>query len=160
MGAVSIIDIIFILIIISCAIFCTIKGFIDELFGVGCPILSGVLGIFFNKFLSVPLSKYIKQDWLCYTLSFAIIFITVFLILKIIQIIIKKIFDGSIFNSLDRVLGFIFGLLEGVAIVGIILYVINIQPWFLDLKELTSNSFFSRILSPLLFRDLVSTNPV
>ena len=41
--------------------------------------------------------------------------------MKILQTAIKNIFGGEIFKDLDRFLGFVFGLLEGLAVVGVVL---------------------------------------
>lgn len=144
-----IIDFIFIGIIVLCSIIALIRGFINEIFGMGVPIVSAWSAIFLYKFLLPTFSDLIKIYVAAVVVSFLIIFIATFLVLKIIQSIIKKIFETKILSSLDRVLGFAFGLLEGLAFVAIILIILTAQPWF-DVSSLLNGSIFYKILSGII----------
>lgn len=144
-----IIDFIFIGIIVLCSIIALIRGFINEIFGMGVPIVSAWSAILLYKFLLPTFSDLIKIYVAAVVVSFLIIFIATFLVLKIIQAIIKKIFETKILSSLDRVLGFAFGLLEGLAFVAIILIILTAQPWF-DVSSLLNGSIFYRILSGII----------
>lgn len=143
------IDFIFIGIIVLCSIIALIRGFINEIFGMGVPIVSAWSAILLYKFLLPTFSDLIKIYVAAVVVSFLIIFIATFLVLKIIQAIIKKIFETKILSSLDRVLGFAFGLLEGLAFVAIILIILTAQPWF-DVSSLLNGSIFYRILSGII----------
>ncbi len=144
-----IIDFIFIGIIVLCSIIALIRGFINEIFGMGVPIVSAWSAILLYKFLLPTFSDLIKIYVAAVVVSFLIIFIATFLVLKIIQSIIKKIFETKILSSLDRVLGFAFGLLEGLAFVAIILIILTAQPWF-DVSSLLNGSIFYKILSGII----------
>lgn len=144
-----IIDFIFIGIIVLCSIIALIRGFINEIFGMGVPIVSAWSAILLYKFLLPTFSDLIKIYVAAVVVSFLIIFIATFLVLKIIQAIIKKIFETKILSSLDRVLGFAFGLLEGLAFVAIILIILTAQPWF-DVSSLLNGSIFYKILSGII----------
>lgn len=115
----------------------------------GVPIVSAWSAILLYKFLLPTFSDLIKIYVAAVVVSFLIIFIATFLVLKIIQAIIKKIFETKILSSLDRVLGFAFGLLEGLAFVAIILIILTAQPWF-DVSSLLNGSIFYRILSGII----------
>ena len=82
-------------------------------------------------------------------IAFLVFFIISFVIFKIVQQIIKNIFGGHIFLQLDRLLGFVIGLVEGLAVIGIIIIVLVVQPWF-PTDSLLDGSFFMRIFSPFL----------
>ena len=82
-------------------------------------------------------------------LAFILIFITAFLIVKIIQILIEKAFDGEIMKSLDRVLGFAFGALEGILIVSCIMILVCAQIWFSS-AFIAEKSTMYHVLSPIL----------
>lgn len=144
-----IIDFIFIGIIVLCSIIALIRGFINEIFGMGVPIVSAWSAILLYKFLLPTFSDLIKIYVAAVVVSFLIIFIATFLVLKIIQSIIKKIFETKILSSLDRVLGFAFGLLEGLSFVAISLIILTAQPWF-DVSSLLNGSIFYKILSGII----------
>ncbi len=144
-----IIDFIFIGIIVLCAIIALIRGFINEIFGMGVPIASAWLAILLYKFLLPTFSSFIKTYILAVIVSFLVVFIATFLVLKIIQVILKKIFEAKILSSLDRFLGFVFGLIEGFAFVAIILIILTAQPWF-DVSSLLNGSIFYKLLSKII----------
>lgn len=121
-------DLIFLLVIFFCLLMGLIKGFINSLFGMGAPVLSIWISAFFYKKLAVYLASYIKSDAAVLILSFVLIFVFVFLLLKLFQQLVNKIFGGEIFRSLDRVLGLLFGFVEGLALVIFIIFIISIIP--------------------------------
>ena len=145
----AVIDLIFFGIILFAAIVCMINGFINEIFGKAAPFLSIWISLLLYKNLVTPLETYIKIHVLAVILSFLVFFIISFVIFKIVQQIIKNIFGGHIFLQLDRLLGFVIGLVEGLAVIGIIIIVIVVQPWF-PTDSLLDGSFFMRIFSPFL----------
>ncbi|WP_407428731.1 CvpA family protein [Treponema sp.] len=145
----SFIDIFFLIIILTFAIMVTVHGFVKELFS-RLAIIAGVFaGFYFCGMLAPHISKIIKIPAVDIVLAFILIFVTAFLVVKIIQIVFEKAFSGEIMKSLDRVLGFAFGALEGLLIVFCILILIRSQIWF-DLSSLTENSTIYRILAPFL----------
>lgn len=140
-----IIDLVFILIIAACVVSASCKGFINEVFDKGAPVLGIWAAVLFYRQLAEPLLQYVRIVTLANILGFAIVFIIVFLAIKIVQQIIGNIFEGKIFRQLDRSLGFLFGFLEGIALVAIIFIVLQIQPWF-DVSRLLAGSIFYRVL--------------
>ncbi len=138
-----IIDLFFILVIALCALSCLIKGFVDSVFNKASPILALLAGVLFYKFLLPLIEPYIKVKILAAVLSFLLIFVFVFILAKIIQMILGNIFEGRILGSLDRTLGFMFGLVEGFALVALILIIMVTQPWFDVSKALEGSLFFS-----------------
>ncbi|WP_294430521.1 CvpA family protein [uncultured Treponema sp.] len=143
------IDIVFLIIIAAFAIMAMIHGFIQELFGKIAVIAGVVAGFYFCGLLAPHISKIIKIPAVDVVLAFILVFITAFLLVKIVQIIISTIFSGEILKSLDRVLGLAFGAIEGLLIVSCILIVLKAQVWF-DFDSLTDSSTIYRILAPYL----------
>ena len=76
------------------------------------------------------MEKFINNQAVCIVLAFILLFIAAFLLVKIIQTLIGSVMDGDILKSLDRVLGFVLGALEGLFIVCAILILVCAQPWF------------------------------
>lgn len=141
----SYLDLFFLIVIILVAIIATVQGFIKELFGKGAPVVAIWIALIFYKKLAPLINNGIKIYWLSVVLSLLAIFIVAFLLMKIIQKIIEAAFDKDIFNGLDHFLGFIFGLVEGVAIVVLLLLVLSAQPWF-DVSNLLDGSLFYKYL--------------
>lgn len=143
------IDIVFLIIIAVFAIMAMIHGFIQELFGKIAVIAGVVAGFYFCGLLAPHISKIIKIPAVDVVLAFILIFITAFLLVKIVQIIIGTIFSGEILKSLDRVLGLAFGAIEGILVVSCILIALKAQIWF-NFDSLTDSSTIYRILAPYL----------
>ena len=145
---IAFIDMVFIVIIVACVLLSVLKGFVSSFFGKATFIVALLLGIFLAPKLDVFVSNYINIPFLTTVISFLLVFIVSFLVLKVIQLIIKSIFSGEIMGSLDKALGFFWGLFEGLLIVGVICVILIVQPFF-DLSELLSNSFFASKILPL-----------
>ena len=143
------IDIIFLIIIAAFAFSAMIHGLIKELFGKLAVIAGIVAGFCFCGLLAPHIEKIVKIPAVDVAIAFILIFITVFLIVKIIQIIIGNIFSGEILKSLDRVLGLLFGAIEGLLIVSCILILMKAQIWF-DFASILSDSTIAKILLPYL----------
>ncbi|MCQ2247412.1 MAG: CvpA family protein [Treponema sp.] len=151
------IDFIFLLVTVIFGFIGLFNGFINELFGKIVPVISIWVAFVFCGFLVQPLSGVIHIHFLAVVLSFLIVFVASFLVLKIIQQVIKAIFDCEIFKSLDRFLGFVLGLVEGLALVCVILIVMYAQPWF-DVAPVLKGSLFASILNPVLSVPLSSVH--
>lgn len=145
----NVLDIVFILIILVFSIIATAKGFVKEIFNKASWILGIILGIIFCKKLSPFLESFVKSPTLRTLLAFLLIFMLVFLILQIIKTIIGHAFDTEIMGGLDKALGFFFGIIEGLAVVMLILVLLNVQP-FIPMDNAFATSFFFRLLSPLI----------
>lgn len=145
---IAFIDFVFIIIIAACVLLSFLKGFVASFFGKATFIVAVLLGIFFAPKLDVFVANYVNVLYVTTIISFLLIFIISFLVLKVLQLIIKSIFSGEIMGSLDKALGFFWGLVEGLLIVGVICVILIVQPFF-DLTELLSNSFFASKILPL-----------
>ena len=144
------IDIIFAIIVLVFAIMACTNGFIKELFGKVSVILGIFVASFFCGALKPYMAKIINNSAVSLVVSFLLLFIVTFLFVKIIQYMVGNFLSGEILQSLDRVLGFFFGLFEGLIVVCCVFIIIQAQPWFEGLKEFFSNGFFWSILGKLL----------
>lgn len=155
----SVLDYILFIIILIFALSALIKGFINEIFGKAAWILGILGGVLFYSQVAALLPDNITITALRNVLGFIIIFVVVFLVLKILGAIISKIFEMNILKSLDRALGFFFGLIEGCAIAGFILFVLSIQPFF-DAKGLLDSCFlygvYGKIISSPEFKEVTN----
>lgn len=150
----SILDLIFLGIIVLCVAIATIKGFFTELFEKGAPIIAIWMAILFYKKLAAIFERFLDKHLLAVILSFLAIFIVAFVILKIVQMSLSKLFETKVLSQLDHILGFVFGILEGLAVCDIILIILTAQQWF-DVSELLSHSFFYKMLKPFIFHPVI-----
>ncbi len=144
----AVIDWVFSGIIIIFAIGGVIKGFIDNVFGKIAFIAGIVLAYFFYDDIAEKLLKDVKVEFAAKIISFLLIFVVTFLVIKIVQMIVAKVFEWSILKSLDRTLGFIFGMVEGGAVVCLIIFLLTAQPFF-NAMNILDGSFYYNIVSSL-----------
>ena len=144
-----IIDYFFLIILLFCVIMGVLKGFVDSVFDKAAPVLSIIAAFFFYKPVSAYFTSFIEKQILRSFAAFLLIFIVVFLLTKLIQSIFGKFFDNKLMGGLNRTLGFLFGIVEGVAIIAVVLFIISWQPFF-DLASVCERSFFYGLLSPFL----------
>ena len=145
----TLLDVIFLVIILTIALIAMARGFIKAIFSKLCWIFGLIFAILFYKRLAVQMVSLVHNQTLSYILCFFLIFVVVFLIIKIIQVVLERIFGGEIMKGLDRALGFFFGLVEGILFIFVISFILLNQPWF-DFSKLFEGSLIIRLLTPLL----------
>ena len=143
------IDICFIIIILIFALTALAKGLVKELFSKVSFIGGLALAIVFTPTLDKYVAQTIKNPAASKTVSFIIIFTAVFLIISIIQQLVAKIFSGEIMKGLDRTLGFLLGLAEGLIVVAFVMIILIVQPWY-DTSGIFADSLFYKYLSGII----------
>jgi membrane protein required for colicin V production len=143
------IDIVFIIIIVILAIRCTFRGFVTELLSMAALLL-GVIGAVLFSSKAVPIIEhYLGDTYWNKIIAFLAVFLIVFIIVKIFQGLLNKLIEKIHLQKLDRALGFLLGLLEGVLLVSLILFVLQVQPFF-EVSNLIKESIIAGYLAPLL----------
>ena len=143
-----IIDWIFSIIILLFAISGLIKGFIDNVFGKIAFVAGILLAYLFYKDVATGLLKDVKIPVAANVIAFLLIFVVTFLVIKIVQMIVAKVFEWSILKSLDRTLGFIFGIVEGAAVVCLVIFLLTAQPFF-SVQGIFDGSFYYNLVNAL-----------
>lgn len=143
-------DVFFILISLVLILLDTLKGFVSSFFNKAAFVLALLFAFLFFSYGAFFYGQFIQIGFLSALLSFVSIFAIVFLIVKIFQSLTKKVFfSNSIMASLDRSLGFLFGLVEAFVLIIFILYLLQAQNIF-SVDSLLGNSFFYTLLQPIL----------
>ena len=147
----AVIDFIFIALIGLFIIRCYLKGFVSEILSMAGIVLGLLASLFFYKngaeFLRNqfwPELKIIPE-----IVAFVGLFVIVFFIIKLLEVLLKGIINNIKLGGADRGLGIVFGLAEGMVVVSLILFLLKIQPLF-DPSAIISDSFFASILLPLI----------
>ncbi|MDY6906278.1 MAG: CvpA family protein [Thermodesulfobacteriota bacterium] len=117
------------LVIIAILCFTTIRGIFRGLSSELASII-GVMGAFYAAFLFYPqvaemLPHHIPPGTVADVISFALIFLAVFVTISILGMLVKFALGIVMLGWVDRVLGGIFGTLKGVLFVSVLLFLIT-----------------------------------
>ncbi len=145
------IDIVFSIIVLLFGVIAAAHGFIRELFSKLAVILGIVVSVSFFGKLAPYIEQVIHNKAVATVVSFLLLFIATYLLVKIIQQLVGAAFRGEILRGLDRTLGFVFGAVEGLIVVSIVLILVHAQPWFPKVTEsVADGSFYWRFLGGIL----------
>jgi membrane protein required for colicin V production len=149
--SISLLDVIFILLIVLFALRCYLKGFISELLSMAAIVLGLLASLFFYKNGAEYLRARFWPDLktIPEIIAFVALFLIVFIVVKILEVMLKGIVQGIRLGGADRLLGVLFGLAESIAVISLVLFLLRIQP-LVDPASLLSDSFFARLLLPLI----------
>lgn len=121
-------DIIIIGLIAIAGIMGIFKGFINQFVSIAALLLGTWCAFKFSWFLTGKVTGWLNPDIAQNTLHI-IMFIVVFILVLIVAHFIGKLLEGLInltmLGWLNRILGFLFGALKAIIILGIAMYVIN-----------------------------------
>ena len=148
---IAIIDIVFIGIIIVFTLQCGSKGFVSEVMSAAALIFGLFAAIFFfRRGADVIRERFMGETKILPEIAaFVLVFLLVFAVIKLLEMIFKKIIQGIQLSAADRFLGIMFGLAEGIVVICLLLFLINVQPFF-DSAALLQGSFFAKLLLPFL----------
>jgi membrane protein required for colicin V production len=146
----EIIDIIFAILIALVVIRSGLRGIVEELLSMASLVLGLLASFFFYRAGGNFIRARFMPDMeiIPNVLAFIGLFVIVLIAVKILQFILQDILRRINLGGLDRFLGVLFGLLEGAALVSLVLFILSVQPLF-DEGVLLENSFFARYLIPL-----------
>jgi membrane protein required for colicin V production len=143
-------DMFFILLIVAAAVRGALKGFVAELASVAALVL-GIWGaVAFSGHLLPALQKYLGDSLWNRLIAFLIIFLAIYIAVKLAELLLHRLFENLNLFRLDQVLGFFLGAGEGLLATVLLLYLLRWQP-LLDTRHLLADSFFARLLLPLVF---------
>jgi membrane protein required for colicin V production len=151
MADLPVIDYIFIFLIMLMIVHGYIKGLIDELFSWAALILAIWVAVLLNSATAVFIRQRIMQNVRVVPeiLGFAAVFILVMIVIKLLEKILKDVIEGANLGTVNKILGAVFGLIEGFAFVILIIFVLTVQPLF-DPSKIFSGSIFVQIMLPLI----------
>ncbi|MDR0582743.1 MAG: CvpA family protein [Treponema sp.] len=147
----AVIDIIFIALIVVFTLRCALKGFIGELMSMASIVLGLLAALYFyknggefvrNKFM--PEMKIIPE-----ITAFIALFLIVFVVIKVLEAMLKEIIEGIRLGPADRFLGILFGFVEGIIVVSLVLFLLTVQPLF-EGGPILEKSLFAKILLPFI----------
>ena len=147
----AIIDIVFLVIIAIFALRCALRGIVGELMSMAALVLGLLAAIFFfRRTAELIRGKFVPDvKALPEIISFVAIFIAVFAVIKIFEMILKEIIEGIKLGGVDRFFGFFLGIAEGLVIICLLIFLINVQP-FVEPEIVLEGSLLAEILMPFI----------
>ncbi|MDR2435675.1 MAG: CvpA family protein [Treponema sp.] len=147
----AVIDMVFVALIVIFTLRCALKGFISELMSMASIVLGLLSALYFYKnggaFVRIkfmPEMKIIPE-----VIAFIALFLIVFVVIKLLEAMLKEIIEGIRLGSADRFLGILFGFVEGIIVVSLVLFLLSVQPLF-ESGPLLEKSLFAKVLLPFI----------
>jgi membrane protein required for colicin V production len=149
-------DWIFFVIVVLLGIRCMSKGFVAEVLSVAAILV----GLFAALLLYKPAGE-LLMGWglaarpaaLPGILGFAAVFLVAFLIMKLVERLIKEGIEAAELGGIDRILGLLLGLAEGLLLISLVLVAMSlIAPAFKSMPgyaKLLNGSAFARFILPI-----------
>ena len=150
MSNIPVIDMIFLILVVLMIMHGYVKGFLEEIFSWAALVLA----IWVAVLLHPAGAEYIRGKamqnvrYIPEILAFIAIFAIVMVLLKMLEHVLKDVIMGAKLGEANKMLGAIFGLIEGLTLVAVILFVLTIQPLF-NASTIIADSIFAQILLPL-----------
>ncbi|HUW68868.1 MAG TPA: CvpA family protein [bacterium] len=142
-------DYILLAIMALAALRCWFRGIIGEVLSTAAVIGGLLSGIFFFRPVGAWISSLVTLGGFEPVVGFVAAFALVFIVVKIVERSLRGVLESLHLDILDRILGLVFGALEGVIMAAIIVLVLKFQPLF-NVTQLLDGSVVARVLLPLL----------
>jgi len=150
-------DWIFVVILALLGIRCMIRGFVAEVLSVAAVFVGILAALFLYKsagLLFVGWGLPAAPAILPPALGFAAVFLVAFLIVKLIERLLEEGIDAAQLGGVDRLLGLLLGLAEGLMLVSLVIIAMNLlEPALKTVagySKLFHDSFFVRTLLPII----------
>jgi len=149
----SVLDVVFVSLIGLLMIRAYLKGFVAEILSMAAIVFGFYAAVFFYKNGAAFLRSEFWPDLQAIPeiVSFVALFLIVLIIAKILARMLTNIINSVSLTGANSFLGLVFGFFEGIILVSLIIIALNITKPFIDTSEFLKDSFFARLLSPLIF---------
>ena len=126
----AVIDIIFIALIVVASVRGAFVGMIGELISIAALFISLLLSAVFYQDGAEWIQSRSSLEDVAFIIAFTVIFLASYIIFKLLQKGIVYLINETPFESVDKLLGFFFGILEGILLCFLIVYLLNFQTFF------------------------------
>ena len=154
-------DWIFVAVLALLGIRCMVKGFVAEVLSVAAVLVGILAALFLYKsagLLFVGWGLPAAPAILPAALGFAVVFLVGFLVVKLIERLLEDGIEAAQLGGIDRILGLVLGLAEGLMIVCLVLIAMSlVEPSFKTIpgfSKLLRGSAFARVLLPIVGPEL------
>ena len=123
-------------ILLAAGIRVAVRGFVAEVFSVGA-VVAGLAAAFVGHPLAArQLAAWWGPGWWNVVVGSLVLFVAGYLLVKLVEAMFESFFDGLRLKGLDRILGLVMGVAEGLIVVYLLLFLLHVQtlvetvPWF------------------------------
>lgn len=141
------------------ALRCWFRGIISEVLSTAAVVGGLLAGIFFYRPVGAFVASLVSLKGFEPVVGFVAAFALVFIAVKLVERSLRGVLEALNLNALDRVLGFLFGALEGLIIATVVVMVLRYQP-IVDVEALLGGSFFARTLLPIVAERLPAATAI
>jgi len=149
----STIDWIFSALVIILAARCFVRGVVHEVLSVASIAVGILAGLLLSNTVIAAILPKIGAQALPYQaqyiIAFLLCFIVGFILMKIIERMLREGLEASSLDIFDRVLGLVLGVAEGFIVVGLFIVILQIQP-LVDMKTVLEKSLYVKLLGPII----------
>jgi membrane protein required for colicin V production len=152
MENVAAIDIVFAVVIVLMIVRCHARGFVKEIFTFAAiPVSLLIAFLTYSKAASMLREKLsLDVRFVPEVIAFAGMLFIALLVVKILQKVTVAVVKGVKIDWLDKLLGAVFGFIEGIIIVGIVLFIMDTEVLKNLSAKILNNSIFNDLLLPFI----------
>ena len=125
-----------------------LRGALAELFSVGAIVTGIAVAAIFSGPVGVSVEQSIGLNGWGRVIAFLGLFIVTYIVMKLAEKILRRFVENVNLRNLDRALGLFLGLVEGMALAALIVFVLRLQP-LVDFRDVLAGSLSVRVLDPL-----------
>ena len=123
-------DVVSLVIILFLAVRAVFRGFVEEFLSIASVFIGLGIAVIFTGKASVVVNKYVDSTFWSPVIAFLILFLLTYIIVKIFENALHSLIEKVHLEKLDQALGFFTGILEGLLVVVILVFILEIQPFF------------------------------
>jgi membrane protein required for colicin V production len=124
------------------------RGFVEEFGSVASVFLGILAAVVFSGLVAPLLDRYLGPSMWNQVIAFLGLFLIVYLIVKLSEAGLKNLVENAELENLDRALGFFLGLVEGVLVIFVLIFIMYIQP-IVPMEDAIGDSWTGRLFLPL-----------
>lgn len=140
-------DIFSVIVVVFFALRVMSRGFFDELLSVGALVGGVIAAALFSASVSNIVGEFITQRIWSQIVSFLLVFVLVYVVVKIAHRFITNAVEMINLTNADRALGFFLGIIEGVAVLVVVILLLQVIP-LLNEDKILAGSVVARLISP------------
>jgi membrane protein required for colicin V production len=145
----STIDYVFLGLIIILVLRCALRGFVAEFMTWAALVFGLLVSFLLYRNGAALIRTRLDMEVIPEIIAFVLIFVIIFILVKAVEFLLRDIVERIRLGWLDRLLGVVFGVAEGLVLTALVIFVLKLQPLF-DWRPLLEASLFDRILEPLI----------
>jgi len=151
MSNIPVIDMIILILIALMVIRGYVRGFLTEVFTWASLLLSLWAAVLLHPAGAEFIRGRIMEnvEFIPEIMAFIAIFLIVMVLVKMLEHILRDVIMGARLGGANKTLGAVFGLVEGLTLTALLLFVLSIQPLF-DASSVIEGSTFAQILLPII----------